>query len=70
MAYALLDASSAGWGSTKIVALLGTAVILLGAFVASAVYLFLSALELALARFVRPLLGVESLEERDDAEPR
>jgi MFS family permease len=35
LAYAMLDASSAGWGSTKIVALLGTAVILLGAFVAT-----------------------------------
>ena len=34
LAYALLDASSAGWGSTKIIALLATAVILLGAFVA------------------------------------
>jgi EmrB/QacA subfamily drug resistance transporter len=34
LAYALLDASSAGWGSTKIVSLLALAVILLGAFVA------------------------------------
>jgi predicted MFS family arabinose efflux permease len=34
LAYALLDASSAGWGSSKIVLLLATAVILLGAFVA------------------------------------
>ena len=33
LAYALLDASSAGWGSTKIVALLAAAVVLLGAFV-------------------------------------
>jgi EmrB/QacA subfamily drug resistance transporter len=33
LAYALLDASSAGWGSTKIIALLASAVILLGAFV-------------------------------------
>jgi EmrB/QacA subfamily drug resistance transporter len=34
LAYALLDASSAGWGSTKIIGLLASAVILLGAFVA------------------------------------
>jgi EmrB/QacA subfamily drug resistance transporter len=34
LAYALLDASSAGWGSTKIVGLLALAVALLGAFVA------------------------------------
>jgi EmrB/QacA subfamily drug resistance transporter len=34
LAYALLDASSAGWGSAKIIALLASAVILLGAFVA------------------------------------
>jgi EmrB/QacA subfamily drug resistance transporter len=34
LAYALLDASSAGWGSTKIVSLLAIAVVLLGAFVA------------------------------------
>jgi EmrB/QacA subfamily drug resistance transporter len=34
LAYALLDASSAGWGSTKIVSLLAVAVVLLGAFVA------------------------------------
>jgi EmrB/QacA subfamily drug resistance transporter len=33
LAYALLDASSAGWGSTKIIGLLASAVILLGAFV-------------------------------------
>src|SRR5881394_3141213 len=34
LAYALLDASSAGWGSTKIVSLLALAVVLLVAFVA------------------------------------
>jgi EmrB/QacA subfamily drug resistance transporter len=34
LAYALLDASSAGWGSTKIVALLALSVALLGGFVA------------------------------------
>jgi EmrB/QacA subfamily drug resistance transporter len=34
LAYALLDASSAGWGSTKIVSLLAIAVALIGAFVA------------------------------------
>jgi EmrB/QacA subfamily drug resistance transporter len=34
LAYALLDASSAGWGSTKIVSLLALSAILLGAFVA------------------------------------
>jgi EmrB/QacA subfamily drug resistance transporter len=34
LAYALLDASSAGWGSTKIVGLLALAVVLIGAFVA------------------------------------
>ena len=34
LAYALLDASSAGWGSVKTIALLASAVILLGAFVA------------------------------------
>ncbi len=34
LAYALLDASSAGWGSTKIVTLLAVAVVLLVAFVA------------------------------------
>jgi EmrB/QacA subfamily drug resistance transporter len=34
LAYGLLDASSAGWGSTKIVSVLVTAVVLLGAFVA------------------------------------
>ena len=34
LAYALLDASSAGWGSTKIVSLLALSVVLLGAFVA------------------------------------
>src|SRR6516165_987211 len=34
LAYALLDASSAGWGSTKIVGLLALSVALLGAFVA------------------------------------
>src|SRR5438445_666476 len=33
LAYALLDASSAGWGSAKIVSLLAAAVVLLGAFV-------------------------------------
>ena len=33
LAYAMLDASSAGWGSTKILGLLGAAVVLLGAFV-------------------------------------
>ena len=33
LAYALLDASSAGWGSTKIVALLALAAALMGAFV-------------------------------------
>jgi len=33
LAYALLDASSAGWGSTKIVSLLTFAVLLIGAFV-------------------------------------
>ncbi|HWX74593.1 MAG TPA: MFS transporter, partial [Solirubrobacteraceae bacterium] len=33
LAYALLDASSAGWGSTKIVSLLALAVALIGAFV-------------------------------------
>jgi EmrB/QacA subfamily drug resistance transporter len=33
LAYALLDASSAGWGSTKIVSLLVLSVLLLGAFV-------------------------------------
>src|ERR671936_592560 len=33
LAYALLDASSAGWGSTKIVSLLAVAVALIGAFV-------------------------------------
>jgi EmrB/QacA subfamily drug resistance transporter len=34
LAYALLDASSSGWGSTKIVSLLATSVVLLAAFVA------------------------------------
>ena len=34
LAYALLDASSAGWGSTKIIGLLATSVILIAAFVA------------------------------------
>jgi EmrB/QacA subfamily drug resistance transporter len=34
LAYAMLDAASAGWGSTKIVALLALAVALIGAFVA------------------------------------
>jgi EmrB/QacA subfamily drug resistance transporter len=34
LAYALLDASSAGWGSTKIVSLLAVSVALIGAFVA------------------------------------
>jgi EmrB/QacA subfamily drug resistance transporter len=33
LAYALLDANSAGWGSTKIVSLLGLSVALIGAFV-------------------------------------
>jgi EmrB/QacA subfamily drug resistance transporter len=33
LAYALLDASSAGWGSTKIVGLLALAAVLIGAFV-------------------------------------
>jgi EmrB/QacA subfamily drug resistance transporter len=33
LAYALLDASSAGWGSTKIVSLLVLSVLLLGAFI-------------------------------------
>jgi EmrB/QacA subfamily drug resistance transporter len=33
LAYALLDASSTGWGSTKIVALLALAAVLIGAFV-------------------------------------
>jgi EmrB/QacA subfamily drug resistance transporter len=33
LAYALLDASNAGWGSTKIVSLLALSVLLLGAFV-------------------------------------
>jgi EmrB/QacA subfamily drug resistance transporter len=35
LAYALLDASSAGWGSVKIVSLLGTSVLLLAGFVAT-----------------------------------
>src|SRR3954469_8562361 len=34
LAYAFLDAASAGWGSTKIVSLLALSVILIGAFVA------------------------------------
>jgi EmrB/QacA subfamily drug resistance transporter len=34
LAYALLDASNAGWGSTKIVSLLALSVILIGAFIA------------------------------------
>jgi EmrB/QacA subfamily drug resistance transporter len=34
LAYATLDASSAGWGSTKIVSLLALSVVLIGAFVA------------------------------------
>jgi EmrB/QacA subfamily drug resistance transporter len=34
LAYAMLDASSAGWGSTKIVALLAVSVLLIGVFVA------------------------------------
>ena len=34
LAYALLDAATAGWGSTKIVSLLAVAVALIGAFVA------------------------------------
>ena len=34
LAYAFLDASSAGWGSTKIISLLALSVILIGAFVA------------------------------------
>jgi EmrB/QacA subfamily drug resistance transporter len=33
LAYALLDASSAGWGSTRIIALLAASVVLIGAFV-------------------------------------
>jgi EmrB/QacA subfamily drug resistance transporter len=33
LAYALLDASSAGWGSTKIVALLALSVVLIGSFI-------------------------------------
>src|SRR4051812_19069999 len=33
LAYALLDASSAGWGSTKIVTLLALSVVLIGAFI-------------------------------------
>jgi EmrB/QacA subfamily drug resistance transporter len=35
LAYALLDASSAGWGSTKIVGLLALSVVLIAAFVAT-----------------------------------
>ncbi len=35
LAYALLDASSAGWGSTKIVGLLTLSVVLIGVFVAT-----------------------------------
>src|SRR5262249_13578085 len=34
LAYALLDASSAGWGSTKIVTLLAVSVVLIGSFIA------------------------------------
>jgi EmrB/QacA subfamily drug resistance transporter len=34
LAYALLDASASGWGSTKIVSLLAASVLLIGAFVA------------------------------------
>src|SRR5690349_11147914 len=34
LAYALLDAQSSGWGSTKIVTLLGTSVVLIAAFIA------------------------------------
>ena len=34
LAYAVLDASSAGWGSTKIVSLLASSVILIGVFIA------------------------------------
>src|SRR5881398_1583142 len=34
LAYAFLDASSAGWGSTKIVSLLALSVVLIGAFIA------------------------------------
>jgi EmrB/QacA subfamily drug resistance transporter len=34
LAYAVLDASTAGWGSTKIVTLLAVAVVLIGAFIA------------------------------------
>jgi EmrB/QacA subfamily drug resistance transporter len=34
LAYALLDASSAGWGSTKIIGLLALAVVLIGIFIA------------------------------------
>jgi hypothetical protein len=44
---------------------------LLGGFAASALYLVLSALELALARMARPLLPVDDLQEPDepDGEP-
>src|SRR3954469_16208955 len=34
LAYAFLDASSAGWGSTKIISLLALSIILIGAFIA------------------------------------
>jgi EmrB/QacA subfamily drug resistance transporter len=34
LAYAFLDASSAGWGSTKIISLLALSVVLIGAFIA------------------------------------
>jgi EmrB/QacA subfamily drug resistance transporter len=34
LAYAMLDASTAGWGSTKIVSLLALSVVLIGAFIA------------------------------------
>jgi EmrB/QacA subfamily drug resistance transporter len=34
LAYGLLDASSAGWGSTKIISLLALSVVLIGAFIA------------------------------------
>ena len=34
LAYALLDASASGWGSTKIVSMLAASAVLIGAFVA------------------------------------
>jgi MFS family permease len=58
----LLGWALGGWGAW-----------LLGGFAASSVYLLLSALELATARLLRPLLPVDELEEPDedegDAEP-